>query len=440
MKVAAPLHRGLRRRLHQLTRRWVVGVVAAVAVLFGATLIVTGPSAKPRVAPAKGPTGILAATRSWAVMATLHGTGGSGRPATGSAGGGVPRAPASLQLGSIACTAAGRTCIAVGGPFVARRVAGGGWRVRAAPAAVGYLTSVSCSGPADCLAVAQPSGAAVGDLAMSSTDGGTTWTPRALPGEVEGISSVDCATAGECTAVGEGRHGPVVATTVDGGAAWHVAPAPAGLGGLDAVGCAPSRASLCVAVGWLRGPSSAAIAVLSSGVVERAPSGVGALDSVSCPTASTCLVGGFLTPSAAGGSSATRRFPGAVARSSDGGRSWTLLRLPSGAGPVNSLSCVGSAGCVAAGVSASPAGKPSAKAAGGRTGAASVAPAAGAGPPGMAITTADGGRSWQVDRLPPSASGLASVTCAPALAARGAPACVATAAGPQSSSLVLAGG
>jgi hypothetical protein len=380
------------------SRRWVVGVVAALAVCVGASLIAVGPSHRPGTAAAGG--GLLESTSHWSVAGDLHSPDGR-----------------AIELSAISCSPADAgSCVAVGGPFVARRSDASGWTVGAAPAGAGYLTSVSCGGGGHCVAVAQPSGGVVGDLALSTADGGATWTPRRLPASVEGLSSVSCPAPLRCVAVGESRHGAVAAVTSDGGVTWVAVLAPPALGGLDAVGCSAGAVGRCIAVGWLRQRSAGAIAVIPSAAggawsVVPAPAGVGALDAVACPSATTCYTGGFLAPT--GG----RRFPGAVARTVDGGLHWLLLGLPAGAGPVNALSCPSPASCVAAGVAAMP----------------STGNAGGAGPPGMALSTTDAGAAWQVDVLPQHASGVAGVACSPA-------GCVATAAGPASSSFVLAGG
>ena len=180
-----------------------------------------------------------------------------------------------------------------------------------------------------------------------------------------------------------------------------------------------------VAVGWRPGRGGTAIGVLRAGgagwSVVTAPRGVGSLSSVACPTSSTCYAGGFLSPPAPGGTLPVRRFPGAMVATADAGHHWRIVPLPAAAGPVNAVSCAGPSACVAAGVSADASARLTAGA---------------AGPPGMALSTIDGGRHWQVDVLPRSASGIAGVSC---VAAAVAPSCDATAAGPASSSLVLAG-
>jgi hypothetical protein len=402
--------RGRLARRGPTRARVAVAALTAALIVVVTALLVAAPRGGTRPAGPAAAAGLLASTSSWSLVTGLHAGGASGAP------GGAP-----LELDSIACTSTPGACVAVGGASVARSQPDGRWVVQSAPLGTGFLTSVACSG-AHCVAVAQPAGGPAGDLVITTSDAGSTWTARHVPANVGGLSAVSCSTALRCAAVGESRSGGIALVTVDGGTTWRLVAAPASLAGLNGVGCAPAAGATCVAVGWFRGRGGAAIAILRDGgaqwSVVPAPAGVGGLGAVDCPTAAVCYAAGFLSPRK--GTSA--RFPGAVVVTTDAGRHWALLAVPAAAGPVNALSCPAPSSCVAAGVSARPTAGPSSPQA--------------AGPPGMAVSTVDGGLHWQVDVLPRPASGVAGVSCG---ADRASPACTAVAAGPASSTLVLAG-
>ena len=136
-------------------------------------------------------------------------------------------APASAQLGAVACTHGG-FCEAVGSYqdssgndqiMAMARPVGGGWRAAtevAAPASAAanpdaFVTGIACTGPGSCVAVGNYSLSATRFSAMGVIESRGTWhqasgiaTPRgAIPSTFTAISSISCPTGGPCLGVGE---------------------------------------------------------------------------------------------------------------------------------------------------------------------------------------------------------------------------------------------
>lgn len=121
---------------------------------------------------------------------------------------------ANSYLSSISCTGPGQ-CVAVGanGPCtlscgtayspLIEQLSGTTWSEMSAPTFAGQLVSVSCSDASDCMAIGQSSG---GDPVIESWDG-TSWTTEAAATptgatttELEGVS---CTAPSDCVAVGQ---------------------------------------------------------------------------------------------------------------------------------------------------------------------------------------------------------------------------------------------
>jgi hypothetical protein len=124
---------------------------------------------------------------------------------------------------------------------------------RPAGAPASYLDSVSCSGPASCVAVGWFTGAARAKTAMAESWNGTAWSMQSTA-EVAGaaLAGVSCAAANDCTAVG--AIGAATVAEQWNGSTWSVEPTPnrpASARSLEGVACPSSIA--CSAVGSAEG-------------------------------------------------------------------------------------------------------------------------------------------------------------------------------------------
>jgi hypothetical protein len=292
-----------------------------------------------------------------------------------------------VNVNSIACPAAG-FCVAVGSylaqgttpadqaspPFIATEKHGR-WvsavRVSlpagAATPAGGNLLSVTCTGPAACLAIGSYGDAKGQGRLMSVVGTHGSWGKAkqiTLPGkasleDLTSLNSLSCTSSTACIAVGKRLSGSafVAAAAVLSGGRWAWAPAlkvPRGAESvLSSVSCAHGQ---CVAVGWYGTDGSRVpmFAIFSRGRwsavkplparVAGTPRGEIGLDAVSC-TASFCLAAGtdHNLPAAS-----TAWFAVRIARG--GWRSASVIKVPRGvSGNFSQITTVGGVSCTRAG-------------------------------------------------------------------------------------------
>lgn len=159
------------------------------------------------------------------------------------------------------------------------------------------LTAVSCADTRHCMAVGYLSAVFGGPAVVVSTDGGRSWRQAATPAGASALTALHCTTGTSCLAVAATGQGAFSASTADGGATWQ------------------------------RGGAL--------------PAGFGGVTGLACPGRSRCLVAGDIAAAFGHGT-------GAVARTADGGVTWTLASLPPGTGVLHAVSCAGAA-CLAVG-------------------------------------------------------------------------------------------
>ena len=236
----------------------------------------------------------------------------------------LPTTLAGAQITDVACATAGRCVVSVGveefpagtaqpsiGTFFTTGDGGMTWsqdpQVPTAVAANGLLT-MHCAVDGSCLGVTFVGSAgrrgAIGTV--RSTDFGTTWTAAASTTVTFGGGELlaSCGDTSHCEMIGPSSSGTsiVIAATGDGGATWRVSPAPSG---------------------WANEALS-----------------------LSCATGTDCFV------STADASSSGYSNP-VIEATTDGGATWTPLRLPevsgSSLGSIQPLSCPSAAGCIGVG-------------------------------------------------------------------------------------------
>jgi hypothetical protein len=253
--------------------------------------------------------------------------------------------------------AAGSNPVAYTAGVVVTSNGGVSWTGRLLAGVDGILGSVSCPSTTRCVAVGSTFGSqGEGSLAFVSSDGGASWTPGTLPNGTGGLNDVSCPSTNFCLAVGTSfpmsgaAAGPIDAIySKDGGSTWTTTTSP-GTGEVSAISCANSR--VCVAVGSTTdispGPSQSLFTTDGGATWSPAtlPSGIGSLLNVTCPSSRECIeVGTFGNP-------VTQDAPPAAVYSRDGGRSWSMVKLPgTKASSVYAVACSTAARCVAVGSS-----------------------------------------------------------------------------------------
>ncbi|HVX20945.1 MAG TPA: sialidase family protein [Acidimicrobiales bacterium] len=262
------------------------------------------------------------------------------------------------------------------------------WQQAPSSGAVGSSVAVTCPVVGTCYAD-DPGGSQVA-VVEATTDGGATWHASALPAGVRLTSSPACPAVGNCLVAGlpGGTTGPttgptagaVVVATTDGGATWTTYPVP---GASQLVSLACPAATDCLGAGY--GPPTAADPT-GGAVVARSTDGgrtwsVTPLAATFVPSSSgglacagrQCVVGG--TDDITATSAATARA--AAWYSADGGATWSPSAVPSGLTALRAVSCTGDR-CVGVANGPAPAG------------------ASASFPYGtsQAVATTDGGRNW----------------------------------------------
>lgn len=205
------------------------------------------------------------------------------------------------------------------------------------------LLSVSCTGPATCVAVGGGSTPEEIPIGVAASWNGTAWT--ALPDPMASLTSVSCmgAAGTVCAALGTGLNPPnsPVAESWN-GSSWAPMPLPSPLpylAALNALSC--GGPSACVTVGTALAPRS--LAMTWNGArwrISRA-SKLDMLTGVSCTGVARCVAtGGYVGRSDA---------PLGLAETLTGS-SWRTTKLAGGGtGRLDDVSCDGSRGCVAVG-------------------------------------------------------------------------------------------
>ena len=148
-------------------------------------------------------------------------------------------------------------------------------------------------------------------------------------------------------------------------------------------------------------PAAADAATPTLAYIATVPSADGSLSALSCPATSTCFAAGQLSTA-----------KGAVAVTTNAGKTWKLLTLPSTAGPLGAISCSTASDCIAA------AAPPSL---GEKSSAARRLDAQPAAVPAVLIATTDGGAVWKVQTAPAGVVGAFSLSCPTAAYCAGEP-------------------
>ena len=249
---------------------------------------------------------------------------------------------------------------------------------------LGYLYTISCSTSTECLAV----GYGKGSVVLRTTNGGDTWQGTSLPSGFglsnSNLNAISCPTSTECFAVGRGTttiitSPAVIIETTDGGNTWQGTSLPSGLGlsngSLRAISCPTS--TKC----FTSGRGSVVLRTTNGGNTwqgTRLPSGLGLsggnFDAISCPMSTECLAVGY----------GNEDLDAVLVKTTNGGNTWQVTRLPSGLGisgdKSDAISCPTSTECFAAGGDDTQESDNT--------------------NPAVLIETTDGGRSWHTASLP----------------------------------------
>lgn len=191
------------------------------------------------------------------------------------------------------------------------------------------LDSISCPSASVCELVGGVTTSAKEHYAYRTVDGGASWTPQDVPSAIP-LSAVSCPTVSTCFAIGvSSQRGPAVAfATSDGGASWRPLPLAAQLKAASAfrvdISCASTRSCAVDAgtdanTGRLWTTSDAGASWTLRLTARR--SYLGAL---SCSEPDRCLLAESVLL-------AHNRSKGVLLRTSDAGLTWSSFALPAAA-------------------------------------------------------------------------------------------------------------
>ncbi len=186
-------------------------------------------------------------------------------------------------------------------------------RVGQAPGIV-TLSAISCPNLAACSAVGDTvTGDADGsDAVLATTDGGLRWHEEAVPAHPSGVllSDISCPSVSDCWAGGPSG----LMATEDGGRTWQQLDPDY----IDSLSC--SSVSHCVAMSVGRGWELVGAGMRAHFVTAAAPALSSGSSELVCPSAKVCIAAGTVGDA----------LPRAAAfMSTDDGRSWSRLSLPS---------------------------------------------------------------------------------------------------------------
>jgi photosystem II stability/assembly factor-like uncharacterized protein len=204
------------------------------------------------------------------------------------------------------------------------------------------LSAVSCPTPAQCMAVGSNGASLPGSgVVVATTNGGSLWSPVTAPSGALAVPAVVCPTAAACTAVVSDGTVTWSAQSTDFGHTWQRTgnlPSPFVAG--TQLWCAASGA--CLLAGYVpttNGHGSGAIALSTDGgqtwALATVPPGTGLLQSALCPTPSTCLAGGTTSTTV----SDVVPGKGVLLSSSDDGHTWTASSAAVPVNDVYSIAC-----------------------------------------------------------------------------------------------------
>lgn len=279
------------------------------------------------------------------------------------------------------------------------------WQESTLPVALFAATPLACVDADTCATLGVD--AAGTSQFVETTDGGRSWDSMAGPSQLTspiGVTALDCPTAESCIAVASDPSGPSGAAlsfvTNDGGATWVDSTLPTGFVPREVLCVSEEH---CLVNGFYQSPEGSS--GLPSGTIlytsndastwdtSAVPSGLGPLSSMSCADPTNCVASFFGDDGSAS----------EILTSTDGGQSWSVAGasgLP--AAFVTAVSCPTASACWAGGI---------ARASGGRDGSGLIAIKLGPGAEGIVASTTDGGQSWQSQQLPQGVLLVLDVSC-----------------------------
>jgi hypothetical protein len=212
------------------------------------------------------------------------------------------------------------------------------------------LTGISCPGTRLCMAVGLSGTGAMG-VVLTTSDAGVTWAPASIPPGAVVVTSVVCATATDCTAIASDGTTFWSAHSVDFGRTWErEGDLPAGFLDAGHLSCAAGAACLVTAyTATTAGHGQGAIAISTDGAATwtaaTVPTGTGLVQGAVCATISSCLAVGTTSTTL----SAIVPANGELLTSDDGGHTWVGAAAGQPVDDMYGIDCPGQSTCAVVG-------------------------------------------------------------------------------------------
>jgi photosystem II stability/assembly factor-like uncharacterized protein len=207
---------------------------------------------------------------------------------------------------------------------------GATWKAQTDPLpAPPELSGISCPTVTACMAVGSTGGVPGAGVVLTTRNGGTTWTAASVPTGSFGLTAVLCVTAAACTAVTSDGTNTWSAQSQNFGQSWvQEGNLPPGFSNPRALWC--GAGGTCLIAGYTptsTGHGQGAIALSQdsgkSWAAATMPTGAGVLQGATCPAAGACVAVGTTSTTVSDVVPAT----GQLLASADGGHTWTLSPL-----------------------------------------------------------------------------------------------------------------
>ncbi len=243
---------------------------------------------------------------------------------------------ASLQR----CVAAGDTSspsLGSTGSILTSSTTGRTWTARTPDHTVAAYVSVSCPTPATCLSLGVASNDSTRVLERT-TNAGATWSEVARGGWP--VGTVTCHTTTSCLVYG----GAILYTTPALHGHYAKGKLPKGVYAIFSASCV--TATLCVGVGANQHQKPVAMRSTDAGrtwALVAVPTTRFQMDSLVCTSPRFCLAGGYAT------NNFSNQGAGTMERSTDGGLTWHLAKPPASTPGLTSVGCLSARDCVALG-------------------------------------------------------------------------------------------
>ena len=233
-------------------------------------------------------------------------------------------------------------CWAVGAAIVSTVNGGASWTTqRVPPPLTPQLDGIACPGKEQCMAVGSDGSPTGAGLVLTTRNGGATWLESPAPAGALVLTSVECSTTSVCLTIDDNGLNTLSVRTTDFGRTWQQGgDLPAGFHSAHHLWC--TSGGTCLVAGFVATTAAhgegAVVRSTDGGqtwATTRVPTGAGVLRDATCRTDAACLAVGTTSTAV----SAVVAARGELLVSTDDGREWTTSRAGPPVHDVYGIAC-----------------------------------------------------------------------------------------------------